>query len=277
MAAGQDNSELFDKAPAPIDEALRARVTQFYQAYMAGKFRDAYALVADDSQDAFMSSDKSEYRDCEILKIGYGENFTTAKVIESCRGEMRFQGHAFETKMPLQTNWKVVDGKWYWCYVKPKFAPTPFSPTGFVPIPDDAPATPKSILPRDPAAEAHQILGMVKVDKTAITLHSYENSKAEVHVRNDMPGWVTVGVDTITQPGLRATVVKPQLGPHEETAVVFEYRLDDSTIACGDCAERQHGTLTAQVRIQPTQQMFPISVTFERQAPQTVPLPKQSK
>ena len=47
MASGQDNSELFEKAPPPIDEALRARVTQFYQAYTAGKFRDGKADVVE--------------------------------------------------------------------------------------------------------------------------------------------------------------------------------------------------------------------------------------
>lgn len=274
VAVGQEPSNLFDKAPGPIDEALRARVNQFYQAYMAGKFRDAYNLVADDSQDAFLSSDKATYQNCETLKITYSENFTQAKVLESCLGEIRFHGQRFESKMPLTTSWKVVNGQWYWSYVKPTVAATPFSPTGFVTIPNDQPAdAARPSIPKDPLAEARSILGKVKVDKTAISLRSFETSKDEVHVRNDMPGGVTISVDTVTQPGLRITVAKPNLGPHEETAVTFEYRLDDAAITCGDCASRLKGSLVAQVRVIPTNQLFSITVTFSNPPDAQKPLP----
>jgi hypothetical protein len=61
-ALGQDSSELFDKAPPPIDEALRARVDKFYGAFIAGKFKEAYLLVADDSQDKFFELSKDQYK-----------------------------------------------------------------------------------------------------------------------------------------------------------------------------------------------------------------------
>src|SRR5215472_8240570 len=37
-----------ETAPPEIDQALRARVTQFYSAHVTGKWRDAFAVVADD-------------------------------------------------------------------------------------------------------------------------------------------------------------------------------------------------------------------------------------
>ena len=73
LASGQDNSDLFEKAPPPIDEALRARVIQFYQAYTSGKFREAYPLVADDSQDAFFALSKETVKSCDILRIKYSD------------------------------------------------------------------------------------------------------------------------------------------------------------------------------------------------------------
>ncbi len=63
-AFGQNSSDLFDKAPPAIDEALRARVNKFYELFIAGKFKDAYSLVADDSQDKFFELSKDQYKSC---------------------------------------------------------------------------------------------------------------------------------------------------------------------------------------------------------------------
>jgi len=42
---GQQAQELLEKAPPEVDDALRARVTKFYQAMVDGKFRAAYDLA----------------------------------------------------------------------------------------------------------------------------------------------------------------------------------------------------------------------------------------
>src|SRR5579885_1559929 len=80
LAVAQDSSELFDKAPPPIDEALRARVHDFYQAHVSGKFREAFKLVADDSADVFFAAAKQQYKECDTARINYSENFTKALV-----------------------------------------------------------------------------------------------------------------------------------------------------------------------------------------------------
>src|ERR1700741_2577386 len=85
FASGQDNPDLFEKAPPPIDEALRARVAQFYHAYTTGKFREAYPLVAEDAQDAFLGSSKDSLKSCETLRIKYSDNFSKADVVEACK------------------------------------------------------------------------------------------------------------------------------------------------------------------------------------------------
>jgi hypothetical protein len=275
---GQDPSDLFEKAPPPIDEALRARVDQFYHAYMAGKFRDAYPLVAEDSQDAFLESSKDAYKACETLKIRYSENFTRASVLESCKGEWRWHGQTIPTQIPLTTNWKLVDGKWFWTFVKPTFAPNPFSPTGFVRIPDEkeiAEGGPRPVIPQmptDAAAFTRNMLAKVKLDRNAITLRSSESSHEEVHVRNELPGSISISVDNLPQPGLTITPAKTQLNANDETVISFDYRVDDALIACGECAKRVNGTATAQLRIQPTNQVLPITITFIRPEPEK---PKQ--
>ena len=266
LAFGQDSSDLFDKAPPPIDEALRARVAQFYQAEADGKFSEAYALVAEDARDAFLGSSRDKVKGCEIAKINYSDNFTKAVVVAGCKGEWLWHGQAIKTQFPVTTHWKVVDGKWFWYYMKPTEVPFPFSPTGMLKVPDQSaeqqPAAPPPPVIPDPMTAARSILSKVKVDKAAIMLKGYETSKDELHVVNEMPGEVTLRVDPIVFPGLKITPDKTRLKANEKATIVFEYRLDDASIECGDCAKRVKSTMTAQLHIEPTGQLFPITITF---------------
>src|SRR5579863_5961596 len=222
-AFGQEASDLFDKAPPAIDDALRARVTEFYQLYESGKFKQVFLMVADDSQDAFLGSGKEEYKDCHISKVNYTDNFTKAVVVEACKTVWLFHGQTIPSTVPVTTNWKVVDGQWYWYYVKPAFVRSPFSPTGEVPLPQDVPEAKASVLPKDPAAEAKAILARVTMDKNTVVLRADKDSKDQVRVQNDMPGWVTVDIGPSPVPGLKIKTSKTDIGPNEAAVVEFEY------------------------------------------------------
>jgi hypothetical protein len=264
LGFSQESSDLFDKAPPPIDEALRARVDTFYQAHVSGKFREAFALVAEDSQDAFFAAPKAQFKKCETVRINWSEQFTKAKVVESCDGEFRFHGQTAPVKRAMSSDWKLVDGQWYWCFVKPDMRQTPFSPTGLAPITNVAPAASPGKLPSSDEVNtlAAGILQRVKVDKTTIKLRSDESSKDELHVRNEMPGAISFTVGQVAIPGLKITPAKTELQANEETTVVFEYRLDDTSIACVDCAKHIQSTVASGLRIQPTGQYFPIEIVF---------------
>jgi len=267
LASGQDNSDLFEKAPPPIDEALRARVAQFYHAYTTGKFREAYPLVAEDSQDAFLGSSKDVLKSCETLRIKYSDNFTNADVVEGCKGEWNYHGVNTPTSFPLSSHWKILDGQWYWYFVKPTTVPSPFSPAGFAAVrqPEAQPGQatqPAPVIPANPAEAARGILSKIRIDKTHISLRGYETSKDELHVINEMPGQISLKLDPVAFPGLKITPGKTELQANEQTTIVFEYLLDDATIQCGECAKRVKETLTARLHIEPTGQIFPITVTF---------------
>jgi hypothetical protein len=264
LGFSQESSDLFDKAPPPIDEALRARVDKFYQAHVTGKFRDAFALVAEDSQDAFFAASKAQFKKCETIRINWSEQFTKAKVVESCDGEFRFHGQTVPVKRPMTSDWKLVDGEWYWCYVKPTMRSDPFSPTGLVPIPESTPAPNQGKPPsaNEISALAARILQMVKVDKTTINLRSDESSKDELHIRNEMPGAISFTVGPVALPGLKITPAKTELQANEETTVLFEYRLDDTSIACVDCAKKIPSPVASGLKIQPTGQFFSIDIVF---------------
>jgi hypothetical protein len=74
-------TDVFQKAPPHIDEALRAQVTGFLQAHVDGKFRAALKYIAEDSQDFYFEMEKRRYLSYEIGKIDYSENFTKALVL----------------------------------------------------------------------------------------------------------------------------------------------------------------------------------------------------
>jgi hypothetical protein len=269
LALAQDSTEPVDKAPAPIDEALRARVDQYYHAFITGKYKDAYLLVDDDSQDAFLEADKQPYQACETLKIRYSDNFTKASVLESCKGDWKWHGHVTPMSIPLTSSWVVVNGQWYWHYVKPTQRPFPFSPTGVTAVPSGETEAKKDgpVIPADLNGLAKAILAKVGLDKQTIHLRRDVSSQDVIHVRNGMPGVITLKLDDLGMAGLKITVGKTQLQAHEETTILFEWRLDDPVLRCQDCAGKTPGSSTVQLHIAPTGQAFPISVVFE-QGPQ---------
>ena len=116
-------------------------------------------------------------------------------------------------------------------------------------------------MPKDIPGAAQAILAKVTVDKLSVRLRSYETSQDVVHVRNDMPGQVRLKLDKPDLAGLTVTVGKTELKAHEETTVVFDWRLDDAT-------KKINVRTTVQLHIEPTSQVFPISIAFDNTPPQ---------
>ena len=273
-AFGQDSTELFDKAPPAIDEALRARVSKFYDLFIAGKFKEAYSLVADDSQDKFFELSKDQYKSYEIIKIRYSENFTKAAVVTAIKSDWRWHGTVTLTTFPLTSNWEVIDGQWFWHYIRPTVVPNPFSPTGFVPVPPESTTDNAGLVPKDIPGAAQGILAKVGLDKVSVQLRSNETSQDVVHVRNGMPGQVTLQLDNPNIPGLKVTLGKTTLQAHEDTTIVFEWRLDDPAIQCLDCAKKMNARTVVRLHIAPTNQVFPIAVALGSAPQQALPAQK---
>jgi hypothetical protein len=269
-----------DKAPPEIDQALRARVNQFYSANVSGKWRDAFQVVADDMQDTFLAWPKDEFKSCEIHQITYVDNFTRANVMEICHGEYRWHASRIPSTVPLTSAWKIIDGQWFWYYVKPTEVVTPWGIARITPetmgeVPANKVSANIAAVTKDPFSMAHEILSMVKVDKDAVQLRSYETSKDEVHVKNSMPGQISLRIDPLPVPGLKITPGKTELGANEETTVVFLYDLEDASVLCGECAKRIRSTMTVQLHIEPTGQIFPITITFAIPPEMEKQLPKE--
>jgi len=258
--------------PSPESEAaLRARIDQFYQAQVTGKFRLAIPVIAEESQDWFISVGQSTYKSCATTKIEYSENFTKALVTETCLGEFRVHGHRMPVTLPIPSNWKVIDGQWYWYHIRETEVRTPFGIARIPPQDDpDAPDTtqpPPPMIPGSPFAMAQNILQLVKVDKTDIRLESGKANEDAVEVTNGMSGPISISVDNTGQQGLTVKLEKTELKAGEKARVVFRYNPEDPSIGCSDCAARVSGEITATLHVQPTAQTYQIRILISRTEP----------
>jgi len=162
------------KPPAYIDQALRARITEFYQDHVTGEFRKAEALVADDTKDYYYISNKPRYQSFEIVQVDYTDDFTRAKVITVCEQILMLPGFEGKpVKLRLPSTWKVKDGEWFW-YVDQSSYPMPFGSAtgGGVAHPGMPPGMPADL--------------KVKLDKDSVTLAPGES--VQVEITNSAPG-----------------------------------------------------------------------------------------
>jgi hypothetical protein len=246
----QAPSDLFEKAPPPVDEALRARVSKFYQAHVNGKPRLADQYVAEDSKDAFFEADKTHFKGFEITRITYEEHFTKARVVTTCDSVMLVGSRPMEVKIPLTTLWKLVDGEWFW-YALPRSetVDTPFGKmTGGKGAGGSAP-----FANRTPAELAAEILKQVKVDRSEVRLSSYEPASAEVTVTNGMPGSINLRLEYAAFAGFKASLDRATLGSGETARIRLECKPENKA---------PKPTLTVQLQVEQTAQSIPIRVTF---------------
>lgn len=270
LVLAQEASNLFEKAPPEVDQALRARIAQFYQAFIDGKFRLADALVAEDSKDVFFAAEKRRYHACEIGNITYSDNFTKAKAVVSCDTEYFMMGRQIPIKLPISSLWKIQDGEWYWYTIpvsQQEMVNTPIGPVKRAPLAQagDAPGTSSVVRPMISPA---QLMAAVKVDRESVVFNSSKASSQELKVKNTMPGLVTV-IATSNIPGLSVTPDKAQLQANNEVKLALAFNPEDPAIACSDCLshpqDRKAGDIT--LRIEPTGQVLTVNVNFVVPAP----------
>jgi hypothetical protein len=276
LALAQDEpSDLFDKAPPAIDEALRTRVSAFYQAHVDAKFRAADQYVAEDSKDAFFVAQKPHYKSCQIAKITYSENFTKATAVTSCKDEISFRGQHFTATMPMASQWRIEDGQWFWYYVQRSEKETPFGTMKA--SPESGEQTSAPAIPSDPLLAARAILARVTVDATAVTVDQTRSSTQEIHVKNGMVGPITLSVDPTGVPGLTMKPVKSEVPAGEETSVMVAFNFDDPAILCQECLVNPgvRPPATVLIHVEPTAQQFPVQINFTQPGPKNQPGPKK--
>lgn len=200
------------KPPTAVDEALRARVKEFYQYHVTEEYRKAEKLVAEDSQDIYYVHNKPHYAGFELKSIEYLDHFTKAKVTVLC--DQAMNGIGFVGKMvkaPSTSTWKVVDGKWYWYADPEELARGPFGKS--------ANAGTKATGTTAPDINKPVNLGGITADKESVD--AKPNTTQQVTITNGTPGSVSL-VAHQTLPGWQITFDKANLPAGEKTIATFK-------------------------------------------------------
>jgi hypothetical protein len=248
-------------APADVDKALRARVSQFLQYHVDGDFRRAYDLVAEDTKEEYFNSAKLRLKTFEIAGIQYTNDFRDAEVNATVTmvWNLRLQDNV--STVPMLTTWKLEDGKWVWSHkLKTGAALTPMGPSRIDPAVNgtQAPKIPEHI---DDAAVAGAAAGIVKqitLNKGMVKLAGDKTSSDKVVVHNGTQGFVRLSLATLPEiPGFSVKFDKTDLAANQDAVLQFEYA--PSGDAAGDAYKPPF-----QVRVvaDPFNQVFPVIVNL---------------
>lgn len=213
-AWAQAPADSFDKAPADVEDALRARIAGFYQAHVDHKFRQADQYVAEDTKDFYYEANKPAYMSFRIDKISYSDNFTKAKAVVICKMHVTMLGMAdLVSEVPTPSTWKLENGAWYWYVDQKSGRETPFghwspqgSSTGAMPSMAGAP-------------DVQSLQKMVEVDRKSVELSASSPSSAEVTVSSKIA--VTLRVEALKVPGLEVSLDRTELAAGEQAKLTF--------------------------------------------------------
>jgi hypothetical protein len=246
------------QAPPEVDAALRARITQFYQFEVDGKYNQALQLVAEDTKDLFVGSSKPTYQSFTIQSIRYSGDFTTAEVmlmVNRLLPIQGFMGHPIPTKMT--SRWKLENGQWCF-YVDPQrdLPSTPFGafappgmglPSGGTPGPSGTPRP----LPPMPATPANPSL--LIAEKSSVQLKASGPSSAQVAFSN--PTTWNIGI-ALSDPKVAGLTVKL------DTLMVRPGQRAILSIQSSGVVQTPKTPITIMLTVKQTNQRIPIKVSF---------------
>ncbi len=254
LCLAQDPGALFEKAPPDIDEALRARVTTFYQAHVDGKFRAADALVAEDSKDIFFAIEKPRCRSFAIGNVTYSENFTRAKVMIACDTEMMMMmAGRVSVKLPVQSLWKYVSGQWFW-YSEPladKEVQTPFG----VHKPAQSEENSNSTGLPGKFVDLSTVTSLIKADKTEVKLSASEPDSDKIVLTSRLPGIADLSLKGNPTAGLSFKLDRTTINMGESAVLTVDYQPVKGRLA---------SATAVSVIVEPTGQEITINIGFSK-------------
>lgn len=183
---------------ADTEKALLDRVTKFYAALTEGKYKNAFVMVAEEAQEAFMGMPKTGFQDVQLKSIEWADGGKSAKVAVIYKREIPVMGKSIPSAMRDDSNWKLEGGEWVWAG---KAAGGPRTNALGIRMPDTPAASEGPQLSADEVkkriAEAPSAAQMSGGAVQVVGPKSLEFSKsrpgeAEFIVKNPLPGWVVV-------------------------------------------------------------------------------------
>lgn len=236
-------SGLSAEPPQDVEQALRARVDEFYNLIMHRKTRAAEALVADDTKDYYYDSQKPDMESYVIEKITWGPSFQTAEVTINARMHMMFPGAGPQTvTMKFPSTWKIDKGQWCWYFDRSRLINSPFGKF------HDAPKTADTSSPKQ-IVTPEMLQAAVKPEGHQIEVELSGKRVTSLKFTNSLPGPVTLQAPEV--PGLKIEIAEPNIGAGKSTVVSFRHIPNNGA---------QPSPLTFTVA--PTGQKIPIQVIY---------------
>jgi hypothetical protein len=210
------------KAPPGVEEALRARVNEFYQLQVEGKFRAAEKYVCESSQETYYASDKSQWLSKEIKRIDFKDDFTKADVQIAFETEASTPFGRIKMKSVLPSPWNFEQGAWCHFMPDPSKVLSKKTPFGTMSAKPPAPGKPAAPTPGKGVA-ASTVRSSVAANRTTLRIKGYEASSDEVEIVNGLAGVISLQMKEPNFPGLTVTLSAQQLKSKEKAQVKVKY------------------------------------------------------
>lgn len=192
------------------EKALRARVQSFYQLQMDRKYRQAEALVAEDTKDWYYNSKKTEILGFSVLKVELLPGNTHAKVTLKAKSTLVVMGAGpLSIETPAVTDWKLENGEWVWYIDKQAASHSPFGQWKEV-VADGKPAGNPALPSAVPVPDLGALSAQVKVDRTSVIL-SATSPEQIATISNGLPGDIDLTVNADPSAGISASLDKSHL------------------------------------------------------------------
>ena len=249
--------------PSEAEQTLRARVTEFFQYHVDGKFSKAYAMVADDTKEYYFATQKVQFKSFKIESVKFTDD-THAEVDLTGLRVWKPRSDFPETvvTVPMHTKWKIEDGKWVWYDDQTSTWATPMGPS-------DATALRKSggnSFSPDLSSEglkrrADAILNQQpSLDKTELLLPLDKASSEQIVFHNSQPGTIKIYLDTGAKfPGLTAELDKTDVGAGENATIKIHFDPKD--------APATPASFTLRLVTEPFDRVVPITIKFAPRQP----------
>ena len=251
-----------ETAPPEVDEALRARVTEFFGYHVKGEFRKAMVMVAEETQDEYFASQKTRYESFKIDSIRYTDNFTKAVVNLTVQEKKRMGVQFPETVFtePTSVLWKLDNGKWCFYIDHKNNWQMPFGPSDPKAVEEarkHRTDTQPPISPENIQKLAGQILGQSTISRNELTMAVNKPGAEEVIFKNGQGGPVKISLLEAKLPeGLTARLDKTEVPADGQATLKVSYAPPK-----GDAIP---AGVTLNIVMEPFSRMFPVTVRFVR-------------
>jgi hypothetical protein len=178
--------------PAEVDQALRARVNEFYILMQNHEYRKGEAMIAEDTKDYYYAGSKPEIHQFEVLSIEYSGHFTHAKVTTRCSQPLVVAGFPpGEISLKIPTLWKIDNGNWY-LYEDPEKIHNPSGLQTKIQsaVNEAAAKTAQLSMPKEIPQDPSFVLGKVQVDKAQVELAP--GTATPITISNGSAGLITL-------------------------------------------------------------------------------------